>query len=456
MPRKTQERISRPLRVPPQSIEAEQWILGGLLIENGALHKVLGIISEKDFYKETHQKIFGAVVGLYEKNEPQDIITVTDYLRSRNQLEEVGGAAYLASLADAVPTAANITYYAKIVQEKSILRNLIQTASKIGTLSYESADAEEVLELAQKEIFDIAQYKIKQQFVPLNAVLAKAIQVIEKRYNRKELVTGVPTGFKDLDRITTGLQPSDLIIIAGRPSMGKTSLALNIAQHAAIKGKVPVAVFSLEMSKEQLAMRMLCAEANVDAHKVRRGYLVDRDWAGIMRAAGNLADAPIFIDDTAAISVLEMRAKARLLKLEHDLGLVIIDYLQLMRSRGPMERREQEISEISRSLKAMAKELDVPVIALSQLNRRLEERPNKRPQLSDLRESGAIEQDADVIIFIYRDKVYNKNEEDHTAELIVGKQRNGPTGVAKLTFREEYSCFEDQIPTEFLPEMTGR
>ncbi len=435
------------MRVPPQNLEAEQWILGGILIDNSALYRVVGIISDKDFYRDAHRMIYEAMVSLYQKNEPQDIITVSDYLLSRNLLEDVGGASYLAALADAVPTAANITHYAKIVQEKSTLRTLIQVASRIGTLSYESADADEVLEQAQQDIFEISQAKIKQSFFPLNSVVTKTIESIEKRYNSKELVTGVPTGFPDIDRLTAGLQPSDLIIIAGRPSMGKTSLALCIAQHAAIKARVPVAVFSLEMSKEQLAMRMLCAEASVDAQKVRRGFLSDRDWTNIMRAAGNLSDAPIFVDDTGALSVLEMRAKARLLKLKHGLGLVIIDYLQLMRSKGAAERREQEISEISRSLKAMAKELDVPVVALSQLNRRVEERPNKRPQLSDLRESGAIEQDADVIMFIYRDRVYNKDA-DGTAEVIVGKQRNGPTGVVRLTFLDEYSAFKPQEPSE--------
>lgn len=452
MVRKIKEEVALSARIPPQNVDAEQWILGGILIENGALLKVLGIISEKDFYRDAHRKIFEAIVALYEKNEPQDMITVTEFLSAKGALEEVGGATYLAALADAVPTAANIIYYAKIVREKSILRDLIQASSRIGTLCYEGSDADEVLEQAQQDIFQISQSRIKQDFYPLNRVIGATIQSIEKRYNRKELVTGVPTGFTDIDRLTTGLQPSDLIIVAGRPSMGKTSLALDIARYAAVKERIPVAIFSLEMSKEQLAMRMLCAKAQVDAQKVRRGFLSDKDWNAITRAAGTLCEAPIFIDDTGAITVLEMRAKARLLKLEHNLGLVVVDYLQLMRSRAAAERREQEISEISRSLKAMAKELNVPVIALSQLNRKVEERPNKRPQLADLRESGAIEQDADVIMFIYRDRVYNKTNEDNTAEIIVGKQRNGPTGMVKLTFAESISCFKDQTVGDIAPQ----
>ncbi|MFZ5993930.1 MAG: replicative DNA helicase [Thermodesulfobacteriota bacterium] len=451
MARKTSETITPPTRVPPQNIEAEQWVLGGILIENGALFRVLEVISGEEFYREAHRKIFAAMLGLYEKNEPQDIVTVSDFLRNRNELEDVGGMSYLATLADAVPTAANIVHYAKIIREKSILRSLIQKTSEISYRCYEKHDdVDNILDEAEQAIFEISQAKVKQSFYPIKHIIKDSFKKIEQLYERKELITGVPTGFDDINKLTAGFQPSDLIIIAGRPSMGKTSLALNIAQHAAIKANIPVAIFSLEMSNEQLAMRMLCAEATVDARSVRTGFLTEKDWQKLTQAASHLSTAPIFIDDTPAISILEMRAKARRLKSEHGLGLVIIDYLQLMRSRGPVERREQEISEISRSLKAMAKELHVPVVALSQLNRRVEERPNKRPQLSDLRESGAIEQDADVIMFIYRDKVYNKNSDDMTAEVIIGKQRNGPTGLAKLTFLEQYSCFKDQAPTDLV------
>lgn len=453
MARKPRETVIADARIPPQNIEAEQWVLGGILIENKALFRVLEVISGEDFYREAHRKIFAAMVGLYEKNEPQDIITVSDFLRNRNEMEDVGGISYLAALADAVPTAANIVHYAKIVHEKSILRALIQKTSAICTHCYEKYDdVESILDEAEQSIFEISQAKIKQSFYPIKNVIKDSFKNIEQLYERKELITGVPTGFTDIDKLTAGLQPSDLIIIAGRPSMGKTSLALNIAQNAAIKAKVAVAIFSLEMSKEQLALRLLCAEAMVDARSVRTGFLTEKDWRELTQAAGNLSAAPIFIDDSPAISSLEMRAKARRLSSEHGLGLVIIDYLQLMRSKGLAERREQEISEISRSLKAMAKELNVPVVALSQLNRRVEERPNKRPQLSDLRESGAIEQDADVIMFIYRDKIYSKNGDDNTAEVIIGKQRNGPTGLVKLTFLEPYSCFKAQFPSQLAGE----
>jgi replicative DNA helicase len=453
MARKTSETIAPPVRVPPQNIEAEQWVLGGILIENGALFRVLEVILGEEFYREAHRKIFAAMLGLYEKNEPQDIITVSDFLRNRNELEDVGGMSYLATLADAVPTAANIVHYAKIIREKFILRALIQKTSEISYRCYEKHDdVDNILDEAEQAIFEISQAKIKQSFYPLRHIIKDSFKKIEQLYERKELITGVPTGFDHINKLTAGFQPSELIIIAGRPSMGKTSLALNIAQHAAIKANIPVAIFSLEMSNEQLALRMLCAEAKVDAGNVRTGFLTEKDWQKLTQAAGHLSTAPIFIDDTPAISILEMRAKARRLKSEHGLGLVIIDYLQLMRSKGYAERREQEISEISRSLKAMAKELHVPVVALSQLNRRVEDRPNKRPQLSDLRESGAIEQDADVIMFIYRDKVYNKNSDDMTAEVIIGKQRNGPTGLVKLTFLEQYSCFKDQAPADLVAQ----
>ncbi len=432
-------------RIPPQNIEAEQCVLGGILIEDRAILKVIETISPEDFYKEAHAIIYRAMLDLFDRNEPQDIVAVSNLLKSKGLLDQVGGAAYLGELAETVPVASNIAYYAKIVRDKAVLRRLIQKTSDIATLCYEEAgEVDEILESAESAIFEISQSKIHQSFHPLKSVLKDSIRKVEDLFAKKELITGVPTGFAGLDTMTAGFQPSDLIIIAGRPSMGKTALALNMAQHAAINHGIPVAIFSLEMSKDQLALRMLCSEARVNAQKVRTGFLSDSEWTRLISAADLLSQAKIFIDDTPAISVLEMRAKARRLKSEHGLGLVLVDYLQLMRGRGQSERREQEISEISRSLKAMAKELDVPVVALSQLNRKVEDRPNKRPQMADLRESGAIEQDADVIAFIYRDEVYNRSEDNPNkgiAEIIVGKQRNGPTGVVKLAFLAKYSSF---------------
>ncbi|MBA2847774.1 replicative DNA helicase [Thermosulfuriphilus ammonigenes] len=442
MPRgKTKEILSH--RLPPQNIEAEQCVLGSILIENSALLKVVEILRPEDFYREAHAKIFAAMLDLFERGEPIDLVTVHNALNDKAQLNEVGGPAYLAELAGLVPTAANIHYYARIVREKAILRELIRKTTEIAAACYdEIGSVDDILESAEQAIFEVSQARVKQAFYPLKRVINDSVRHIERLYERKELITGVPTGFHEFDRLTAGLQPSDLIIVAGRPSMGKTSFALNIAQYAALEAEIPTAIFSLEMSKEQLALRMLCGEAKVDAHKVRTGFLSDRDWERLTRAADKLSRAPIFIDDTPGISVLEMRAKARRLKSEHGLGLIIVDYLQLMRGREQKDRREQEISEISRSLKAMAKELHVPVIALSQLNRKVEERPDKRPQLADLRESGAIEQDADVIVFIYRDEVYNKESPyKGTADIIIGKQRNGPTGEFRLAFLKQFSAF---------------
>ena len=432
-------------KLPPQNIEAEQSILGGILIENDALNTVVEFVEDGDFYREAHQKIFNCMIALSEKSEPLDLITLTNELKKKKELEEIGGASYLASLVESVPTAANIAYYAKIVKEKSILRKLISTATEIVTQSYqEGKDLEDFLDDAEQAIFRISEHRVKPAFYPIKEIVKESFKVIERLYEKKELITGVPSGFKDLDRKTTGFQNADLIIVAGRPSMGKTALCLNIAQHASINAKIPTAVFSLEMSKEQLAIRMLCSEARVDSGRLRSGFLSESDWPKLTMAAGALSDASIFIDDTPAISVLELRAKARRLKADRGLGLVIIDYLQLMRGRSGLERREQEISEISRSLKALAKELDIPVLAISQLSRKAEDRPGRRPQLSDLRESGAIEQDADVIIFIYRDEVYNPDS-DHkgTAEVVIGKQRNGPTGKVDLTFISEFTTFKD-------------
>ncbi|MCJ7547168.1 MAG: replicative DNA helicase [Deltaproteobacteria bacterium] len=432
-------------KLPPQNIEAEQSILGGVLIENDALNTVVEFLEDGDFYREAHQKIFKSMIALSEKNEPLDLITLTNELKKKKELEAIGGASYLAGLVESVPTAANIAYYAKIVKEKSILRKLISAATEIVTKSYqESKDLEAFLDEAEQAIFRISENQVRPAFYPIKEIVKESFKVIERLYEKKELITGVPSGFKDLDRKTAGFQNAELIIVAGRPSMGKTALCLNIAQHAAINSKIPTAIFSLEMSKEQLAIRMLCSEARVDSARLRSGFLSESDWPKLTMAAGALSDAPIFIDDSAAISVLELRAKARRLKADRGLGLVIVDYLQLMRGRSGAERREQEISEISRSLKALAKELNIPVIAISQLSRKAEDRPGRRPQLSDLRESGAIEQDADVIIFIYRDEVYNPDSDQRgKAEVIIGKQRNGPTGKADLSFISEFTTFKD-------------
>jgi len=449
---------SDPHRLPPQNLEAEQCVLGSILLQQGALVKILELVTPVDFYRDAHKNIFSAMVALFEKNEPQDIITVTNILKDRNQLEQIGGPAYLANLTDIVPVAANIIYYAQIIRSKSILRRLILTCTEIASRCYEEQDEiDSLVDDAEQTIFEISRTKSSQDFQALSKIIPETFKRIERLAEKKELITGVPTGYDDLDRITAGLQPSDLIILAGRPSMGKTALAMNIVQNAAIFNKIPVAVFSLEMSKEQLGMRMLCSVSRVDSQDLRTGFIRDLDWPKLARATGILSDAPIFIDDTPAISVLEMRAKSRRLKAEHNIALVVLDYLQLMRGRSSAERREQEISEISRSLKAMAKELDLPVIALSQLNRSLESRPNKRPQLSDLRESGAIEQDADVICFLYRDEIYNKSEDNPKrgiAEVIIGKQRNGPTGTVELTFIDKYTTFENysrlEIPAAYV------
>ncbi|MDH3392977.1 MAG: replicative DNA helicase [Desulfobulbaceae bacterium] len=439
-------------RIPPQNIEAEQCVLGSVLLHKDALAKVIETLIPEDFYRNDHRIIYESMLSLFNKNEPIDSLTVTSLLKDTNNLDQAGGPAYLAQLTDIVPVATNIAYYAKMVREKAVLRQLIKTTTEIAGRCYEEQDDIDILvDEVEQNIFEISRSKSKQSFTPMNEIATEAFKAVEKLFERKELITGVPTNFEQLDKMTAGLQPSDLIILAARPSMGKTAFAMNIAQNAAILRKVPVAVFSLEMSKEQLGMRMLCSVGRVDSQNVRTGFLKDQDWPKLTRSAGMLSESPIFIDDTPAISVLEMRAKARRLKTEHNLGLVVVDYLQLMRGSSGTERREQEISEISRSLKAMAKELHIPVIALSQLNRSLENRPNKRPQLSDLRESGAIEQDADVILFIYRDSVYNKAEDNpdrNVAEIIIGKQRNGPTGTVKLVFIDRYTTFETLAPQD--------
>lgn len=448
-------------KLPPQNLEAEQAVLGAVLIENDAINKIVDILSPDDFYKEAHRRIYSAMLGMFESSEPIDLVTLTNALRGAKSLENVGGASYLSTLVSLVPTAANIKNHAKIVREKAVLRKLIHTATDIISQSYDEEasgrgrDVENILDQAEKSIFEITQNKIGDSFVPLRKIVSHSFAIVEQLYERKEMVTGLSTGFTDLDRMTSGLQNSDLIIVAGRPSMGKTAFCLNVATHAALDHGKTIAVFSLEMAKEQLVMRMLCSEARVDAHRLRTGYLSKEDWSPLSNAAGRLAEAKIFIDDTAALSVLEMRAKARRLKAEQQgLDLIIVDYLQLMRGHVNSDNREQEISNISRSLKALAKELQLPVVALSQLNRAVETRgKDKRPLLADLRESGAIEQDADVIMFIYREEVYTKCEcpregeclcgRRGTAEVIIGKQRNGPVGKVDLTFISNYTRFEN-------------
>ena len=439
-------------KVPPQNIEAEQSILGSILLENSAINSALEILTKDDFYNEAHRKIFNVIVELSEKNEPVDLITLSNALKDKALLDSVGGTSYLASLVDNVPSSANVAHYAKIVKEKAILRGLISSATEIIGSCYETgSDVDEVLDKAEHRIFEISENKVRPSFFPIREIIKDSFRSIEDLFSRKELITGVPTGFEKIDDLTSGLQKSELIIIAGRPSMGKTALALNIAQYAALEAQTPAAIFSLEMSKEQLAFRMLASEAKVDSQRLRKGFLGETDWPKLTTAAGRLSEAPLFIDDTPAITVLEMKAKSRRLKADTGLGLIIVDYIQLMRSGSYRESREQEISEISRSLKALSKELRVPVVALSQLNRKVEDRTNRRPQMADLRESGAIEQDADVIAFIYRDEVYNKSEdntEKGLAEIIIAKQRNGPTGTVKLAFLEKFTSFENLSRSE--------
>ena len=444
-------------KLPPQSLEAEMSILGGILIDNDAINRVLEVLTAEDFYRESHRKIFQAMMKLSDLREPCDLITMTDMLKKAGELEEVGGAAYLATLVDYVPTAANISYYCKMVKEKSTNRKLISVATEIVSRGYdEQADVEDLLDMAQKEIYEISENKSRPQYVPVQAVLKEAFNILKSLHDQKEHVTGVPTGYVDLDHKTAGFQPGNLIIVAARPAMGKTTLALNIAQYASAesKKKVPCVIFSLEMGKEELVMRFLASIARVDFGRMRTGHFHDSDWPRLTRAAGILHDAKIFIDDSPSITVLELRSKARRLKSEHDIGLIIVDYLQLMKGSNNPESRQQEISEISRSLKGLAKELNVPVIALSQLNRELEKRADKRPMMSDLRESGAIEQDADIIMFVYREAVYcedcrkpdtvcNKGHE-RNAEIIIGKQRNGALGTIELTFIGEHTRFENR------------
>ncbi|MBW1729437.1 MAG: replicative DNA helicase [Deltaproteobacteria bacterium] len=439
------------LKVPPHNNEAEQAILGSILINNDAMNQVVDILSPDDFYRDAHALLFEAMLALYNEDEPIDLITLSQYLKEKDLLDKVGGNDYLASLAEAMSTSAGILHHAEIVKDLSVRRKLIAQCSTISECCFEHwHETEDLLELAEQSIYDIAEQRVTDGFQSMQEVVKESFRRLESVSASDGYVTGVPTGFEDFDRITAGLQPSDLIIIAGRPSMGKTALALNIGYNAAEKTGKGVAIFSLEMSKMQLGIRLLGFDAGIDATRLRTGFLRDGDWTRLTHSANRLSELPIFIDDSSAITVLEMKAKCRRLKKKRDLALVIVDYLQLIQGRRSAESRQLEISEISRSLKALAKDLNVPVLALSQLNRKVEERPNKRPQLADLRESGAIEQDADVIVFIYRDEVYHPTTEENRniAEIIVAKQRNGPTGYFKLTFQKEITRFRNYTDEE--------
>ena len=436
-------------RTLPHNLEAERSVLGAILLHNDAFNLAAEVIDSGDFFRDAHRRIFDRMVKLSERNNAIDLVTLKDELGRAGELDEVGGPAYIAALVDGVPRSMNVEHYARIIKEKATLRNLIFSANKILSTAYEGAEeADLILDQAEHAIFAIADDKIRDGFVSLRELAHSSLDTIEKLHARKELVTGVPTGFTDLDEMTSGLQPSDLIIVAARPSMGKTSLVLNVAQHVGTKTDMTVGFFSLEMSKEQLFMRLLTSEARIDAHRLRGGFLGERDWGRLSTAIGTLSEAKIFIDDTPSIGVLEMRAKCRRLKSEHGLHLVIIDYIQLMQGRGRFENRTLEVASISRSLKGLAKELSVPIVVLSQLSRAPESRSDHRPQLSDLRESGALEQDADVVAFIFREDLYQDKSQPPTdaqgvAELIIGKQRNGPTGVVKLAFIREFTRFEN-------------
>ena len=438
-----------PERTLPHNLEAEKSVLGAILIHNEAFNHAAELIDSRDFFRDAHRRIFDRMVALSERNDAIDLVTLKEELGRSGDLDEVGGPAYISALIDGVPRSTNVEHYAKIIKEKATLRNLIFSANKILATAYAGEDeADLILDQAEHAIFAIADDKVRDGFVSLRDLAQGSLDTIEKLHSRKELVTGVPTGFTDLDEMTSGLQPSDLIIIAARPSMGKTSLCLNIAQHVGTKTDMTVGVFSLEMSKEQLFLRMLTGEARIDAHRLRGGFLGERDWGRLSQAIGTLSEAKIFIDDTPSIGVLEMRAKCRRLASEHGLHMVVIDYVQLMQGRGKFENRTLELGAISRSLKGLAKELRVPIVLLSQLSRAPESRSDHRPQLSDLRESGALEQDADVVAFIYREEMYMDKSQPASdaqgvAELIIAKQRNGPTGVVKLAFIREFTRFEN-------------
>ncbi|MEE9303184.1 MAG: replicative DNA helicase [Thiotrichaceae bacterium] len=447
------------LKTPPHSIEAEQSVLGGLLLDNNAWDQVADRVCEQDFYRQDHRLIFRSIVHLAEDQQPYDVVTLSDWLKTRSDLEDAGGLAYLGTLAKDTPSAANITAYAKIVREKSILRQLISVGTDISDMAFNPGDQDsrDILDIAEGKVFEIAEQGMRQEqgFRPVRSIMKNTLAQIEELGKNGEGITGVPTGYDDLDELTNGLQKGDLIIIAGRPSMGKTTLAMNIAEFASAHKKIPTAVFSLEMPGEQLTMRLLSSMGRVDQTRLRNGRLLEEDWPRIATAVKLFSDVPLYIDDSAGLSPNEVRGRARRLVREHgDLGLIVLDYLQLMEGNaGQNENRTNEVSAISRSLKALAKELDVPIVVLSQLNRSLEQRPNKRPIMSDLRESGAIEQDADVIMFIYRDEVYNpETEQKGMAEVIIAKQRNGPIGKVQLTFLGKYTRFENFSPNVYMPE----
>ncbi|MCM8786880.1 MAG: replicative DNA helicase [Candidatus Omnitrophica bacterium] len=430
-------------KIPPQNIEAEMATLGAMLIDEEIIPEILEVLDESCFYKEEHQKIFASIVSLFDKRKKCDILTVSEDLGKKKLLDKVGGTSYLTTLVDFVPSSANAVYYAKIVKEKSILRSLIQHATEIISLVKKGEeDVNVILDKSEKLIFEISDKRIEGGYCHVKDVIINSIELIESLYHKKSHITGIPTGFTDFDIKTAGLQKGDLIIVAGRPSMGKSAFAISIAEHVGVEEKIPVAFFSLEMSKEQLVQRFLCSQAKVDIHKLRTGFLAPSEWPILTAAAGRLSDAPIYIDDTPAMNIFELRAKARRLKAHHDIQLLIVDYLQMIRSVQRQDNRQQEISEISQALKSLAKELNIPVIAVSQLSRAVESRSDHRPQLSDLRESGAIEQDADVVILLLREEYYNPTPQNKgTAEVIIAKQRNGPVGSVFLTFIKEYMKF---------------
>ena len=435
-------------RMPPQNIEAEQAVLGAMLIERDAINKVVEKLKETDFYREDHKLLFRTMVNLFAKGNAVDIVTIVDDLRREGKLEAAGGIAYIGMLNDIVPTAANVKYHTEIVEEKSLLRSLIYTATNIAAMGYEaSEEVRSIVDRAEKMMLEVSNRRGGQGFVPIKDIVFTALERIEYLQTNPGQMTGVVTGFAELDRVTNGMQPSDLVLIAARPSMGKTAFVLNICANAAIRSKAPIAFFSLEMSKEQLVQRMICSESAIDSQKLRAGSLDDRDWKKLMIGSNAISGAPIFIDETPSITVLELRSKARRLKSEHNLQMIIIDYLQLMSGGGSSkeDNRQQEISEISRSLKALARELRVPVLALSQLSRSVEGRANKRPMLSDLRESGSLEQDADIVMFLYRDEYYDREAEqpNNEAEIIIAKHRNGPTETLKLFFHKQFTRFDN-------------
>ena len=430
------------MRSLPHNLEAEQSVLGSMIIDKTAIAQVTEVLKTDDFYRDSHKIIFAGIMDLFQKDIPIDMITLIEHLKSIDKLEGAGGISYITEISNSVPSIANLNSYIKIVDEKAMLRRLIKASNEIIEKSYSGQDqVENVVDFAQKKVFDIAEKRLSSDFESISAVLERGFLEIERLFNNKGEVTGVPTGFRDLDDKTSGFQRGDMVLIAARPSMGKTTFALNIAQHAALKSGKSVVIFSLEMSKEQLAYKLLCAEANVDMLKLRTGNLDDEDWENIARASGPLAASKIYIDDTAGVNVMEMRSKCRRIKIEHGIDMIMIDYLQLMSGTGG-ESRQQEVSEISRSIKALAKEMQCPVVALSQLSRAPEQRADHRPMLSDLRESGSIEQDADVVMFLYRDEYYNKETEDkNIGECIIAKQRNGPVGTVKLAWLGQYSKF---------------